>query len=106
MATLSQGIVVTWGGTAFTEVVDLQASYGGSSPKGRSAIWSDEAGSVSVVCLGAVNVSNAMYGTRNDIAISGGGISLTCKAIYEGWSASPEVNGVTRYSVNFRLLDG
>ena len=106
MATLSQGITVTWGSTTFKEVTDLQVSYGGSSPKGRSVIWTDEAGSVSVSCLGSDNVATAQWGKRDDLEIAGGGVSLTCKAIYEGWTAAPELNGVTRYTVTFKLLDG
>jgi hypothetical protein len=31
---------------------------------------------------------------------------LTSKAVYEGLSVAPELNGVTRYTVTFRLLDG
>jgi hypothetical protein len=31
---------------------------------------------------------------------------LTCTAVYEGVNVAPELNGVTRYTVTFRLLDG
>lgn len=106
MATLSQGITVTWGSTTFKEVTDLQVSYGSSSPVGRSVIWSGDAGTVSVSCLGGDNVSTEQWGKRDGLTISGGGVSLTCKAIYEGWTAAPELNGVTRYTVTFKLLDG
>lgn len=106
MASYSTGIAVTWGGSPFSEVTGLSWSYGGGTPKGRSVVWSDELGSVSIECLGSANVSSAQYGVRNDLAISGGGQSLTCKALYESVAVSSELNGVTRYSVTFKILDG
>lgn len=105
MATYSIGIAATWGGTAFTEVVDLSWSYGGSLPKGRNDRWTDELGTVSVTCLGSANTSTGEYGQRKQISISGGGATLTHYAVWEGLSVTPELNGVTKYTVTFRLVD-
>lgn len=105
MATYSTGISATWNGVAFAEVTDLAWSYGGGPPKGRDVIWTDEAGSVSITTLSDTNVSTSQYGIRGDLVLSGGGQSLTSKAVYEGFSVQPERNGVTRFTVNFRLLD-
>lgn len=106
MATYSTGITASFGATTFTEVTDLSWTYGGSLPKGRDSAWTDEVGNVSLTCLGSAGVSTANYGTRGDLTISGGGSGLTCKAVYEGLNVAPELNGVTRYTVTFRLLDG
>ena len=106
MATYSTGITATWGGVAFAEVTGLSWTYGGGSPKGRSVIWSDELGSVSVECLGAANISTAEYGLRKQLVISGGGQSLTAYALYESVGVASQVNDVTRYSVTFKILDG
>ena len=106
MATYSTGISVTFDGTAFAEVTDLSWNYGGAMPKGRSSTWTDDLGGVSVSCLGTANITTAKYGTRADLVVSGGGASLTHKAVYESLSVAPELNGVTRYAVTFRLLDG
>ena len=106
MATLSTGITVRWGNTYFDEVTDVQWSYGGGPPKGRSLVWTDELGSVAVSCLGTANISTVNYGQRDDVTIAGGGADLTMKARYESLSVSPELNGVTRYTVTFKLLDG
>ena len=106
MATYSTGISVTWGGVAFTEVTAAAPSYAGGPSKGRSVVWTDEAGTCTVECLGSSNVSSAEYGLRKQLVISGGGVSLTSYAIYLGFTQTPELNGVTRYSVSFRLLDG
>lgn len=106
MATYSTGITATWGGTPFAEIVGLQWSYGGGSPKGRSAVWSDELGSVSIECLGSANASTSEYGQRKQLVISGGGQSLTTYALYESVSVASELNGVTRFSVTLKILDG
>lgn len=105
MATYSQGTSITWGGSAFQEVVGLQWQYGGGAPKGRSVAWTDDAGSVTVECLGGANTSTSEYGLRKQLVISGGGSSLTVYAYWEGISVTHELNGVTRYSVTFKILD-
>ncbi|HSG20249.1 MAG TPA: hypothetical protein VLA31_05715 [Burkholderiaceae bacterium] len=108
MATYSTGVTVSWGGTPFTEVTDLQWSYGGGMPKGRGTgdfRWTDEAGTLSVTCLGAANVSTAEWGLRRQLVVSGGGSSLTSWAVCESVGVAYEVNGVTRYTVTFKLLD-
>jgi hypothetical protein len=106
VASYSQNVSVTWGGTPFTEVVGLDWQVGGSAPKGRSVAWTDDVGTVTVATLGTANVSTAEYGSRKDLAISGGGQSLTSKAVWESLSVANEVNGVTRFTVTFKLLDG
>ncbi len=106
MATYSTGITATWGTATFTEVTDLAWTYGGSLPKGRDSTWTDEVGNVTLTCLGSVGIATGNYGLRNDLTITGGGAALTCKAVYEGLNVAPEVNGVTRYTVTFRILDG
>lgn len=105
MAQYSQGVSVTWGGVAFSEVVGLDWQYG-STPKGRSVEWTDAAGTVSVVSLGAANTSISEYGLRKVLVISGGGQYLTSYAVWESLDVANEVNGVTRYTVTFKLLDG
>lgn len=105
MATISSGITATWGGTTFTEVVDLSWSYGGALPKGRNDRWTDELGEVSITCLGTANTSTSEYGHRKTIAITGGGASLTHHAVWEAMSVAPELNGVTKYTITFRLVD-
>jgi hypothetical protein len=106
VATYSTGITATFGSTTFTEVTDLAWTYGGALPKGRSTPWTDDVGSVSLTCLGTAGVTTTNYGVRNDLTITGGGANLTSKAVYEGLSVAPELNGVTRYTVTFKILDG
>jgi hypothetical protein len=104
VATYSTGITVTWGGVAFVEITDLSWSYGGAN-KGRAVPWTDEAGTVTVTCLGSANTSVTEFGLRKQLVISGGGQSLTNYAVWESLSVAPELNGVTRFTVTFKLLD-
>jgi len=106
VAAYSHGVGVTWGGSAFSEIVGLDWTYGGGAPKGRSVEWTDEAGSVSVTTLAGANTSTGEYGLRKQLVISGGGQSLTVQAVWESLSVANEVNGVTRYTVTFKILDG
>ncbi len=106
MATPSTGITVTFGSITFAEVTGLSWTYGGSLPKARSSTWTDDVGSVTVQTLGAAGMSTGNYGQRNDLTITGGGSTLTHKAVFQGLSVAPELNGVTRYSATFKLLDG
>jgi hypothetical protein len=105
VATLAQGITVTWDGTSFQEVTDLQWTYGGGPAKGRSVPWTDDLGSVQISCLGTANMTTANYGLRREVVINGGGAGLTHKAVFESLSVTPELNGVTKYTVTLKLLD-
>lgn len=106
MATPSTGVSATWEGVAFVEVYDLSWSWGGGLPKGRSVIWTDDAGSVTLSCYGTANVSTANYGQRGQLSLSGGGASLTTPAVFESLSVQYGLNDVTRFTVTFKILDG
>lgn len=106
MATHSSGITATWGGVAFTEIVSLSWTYGGGPAKGRSAVWTDDLGTVSITCLGAANMLTAEYGLRKSLVLAGGGQSLTAYCVCDSLTVTPELNGVTRYTISLRILDG
>ena len=106
MAKYSQSVSVTWNGVAFTEVVGLSWTFAGGSSKGRNVVWTDDAGTCSVECLGAANTSTDNYGKRAAISISGGGQTLTGFAVWESLSVASQVNDVTRYTVTLKFLDG
>jgi hypothetical protein len=110
MATYSTGITATWGGVAFPEVYELGLPLYGSVRKDRSASgmspgWSDEVGDISIASYNTTNMSLAEYGTRKELTVSGGGVSLTFNAVCTGVSATPQLNGVTRYTFTAKLLD-
>jgi len=110
MATYSTGISASWGGVAFSEVYELGLPIYGSVRKDRSISglstgWSDEVGDVSVSAYGSDNMTLSQYGQRKVLSISGGGVSLTFNAVCTGVSATPQLNGVTRYTFTAKLLD-
>lgn len=106
MATYSTGIVVAWNGVTFAQVQGLSWTFGGGPAKGRSVPWTDDCGSVTLTCLAGAGIDSSNYGVRGDLSISGGGAVLTTKAVYESVGVAYELNGVERYSVTFKILDG
>lgn len=103
MAIYSTGISVAFASSSATEVTDLSWQWGNGLPVGRGSNYTPNVGTVTVGCFGAV--STASYGVRGSLTISGGGMNLTCTAVCTGVSATAELNGVTRYTVTFQILD-
>lgn len=103
MATYSTGISATWGTVTLTEITGLAWTYGGENV-GRSANFNPQPGSVSVTAFGTVP-GIGVVGNRETLTITGGGMNLTQNAALASVSAAAELNGVTRYSVEFTLLD-
>lgn len=110
MATYSTGVTASWGGISFSEVYDISLPLFGSVRKDRSTStetpgWTDEIGTISISAFGTHNMTSAQYGTRKVLAVSGGGVSLTYPAVCTGVGATPELNGLTRYTFTAKLLD-
>lgn len=110
MAIVSSGITATWGGVSFTEVYELGLPLYGSARKDRAVSatttgWTDEVGDVSISAYGTHNMNTVEYGQRKQLAVTGGGVSLTLNAVCTAVSATPELNGVTRYTFTAKLLD-
>lgn len=109
MATYATGITAKWNSTTlvtFQEVTDLSWSFGGGPAKGRDVIWTDDVGTLTLTCLGEEGISTGNYGLKGTLEVAANGADLTCQAVYEGLSVNYELNGVERYTVTFRLLDG
>ena len=100
MAIYSQGCSVSFEGATFTEVTSVQLDVGGGMPIGRGTAYAPSGGSVTVEALGGTYE----YGAYGQLSISGGGISLTSKAVCTGVSATAAANDVTRYSVTFDII--
>ena len=110
MATYSTGLSASWDGTDFTEVFDLSVQLASGDRKDRASVasstgWTDEAGTVSVSAYGVSNMDSFQFGARKPLVLSGGGVSLTVNAVCTGVSATPQLNGVTRYTFTAKLLD-
>lgn len=110
MATLSTGISATWGGVPFQEVYDIATSIGGNVRKDRAITasfqgWTDEVGDVSISAFGTANMTLDQYGQRKQLVLTGGGLALTFNAVCTSAVATPQLNGVTRYTFTAKLMD-
>ncbi len=101
MAIPCQGITITWGGTAFSEVVSFAYTYGGNSIGRERA----EVGTASIACLGTANTSITHHGERRQLVATGGGHNLTIDAIWQSVDASATRNDVTSFAITFRLVE-
>lgn len=103
MATYSTGVAASFGGSALSEVVGLSWNWGSGHSRGRSLNWKPVLGRVQVEMLGFAATSR--YGQRGTLAVTGGGVNLTCTAVCTDLSVAAEVNGVARYTYTFDIMD-
>lgn len=104
MATYSTGISATWGSVTFTEITGLSWTYGGENVLRGAGLFNFSHGSVSLVALGTTPTI-ANIGQRNTLTITGGGVGLTIKAVCKSVSVAPELNNVTRTTVEFDIFE-
>lgn len=104
MANVCTGVSVTWCSTALGEVTEIDVSVGGSLPLGRDSTFSVDAGTITLKCLSTAALGLSQYGIQGDLAITGGGLTLTHKAICQTLTLSGRVNDVARYGATFKLV--
>lgn len=107
MAQYSTGITATWNTLSFKEVQSLSWNWGGARQDrglGTASGWTPEPGSVTLACLGLDNISSTNVGLCHGLTITGGAMTLSCKAVFESVSAQAELNGITRYNVTLKIL--
>jgi hypothetical protein len=103
MATECAGVTASWNSTDFGEVVEIKVNAGGSLPLARASTWAFDVGTIDISCLSTANVSLAQYGKKATLAISGGGLTFSTKAICERVQLSGRVNDIARYAVTFKI---
>ena len=103
MATECAGVTASWNSTNFGEVVEIKVNAGGSMPLARASTWTLDAGTIDISCLSNANVSLAQYGKKATLAISGGGLTFSTKAVCERVQLSGKVNDIARYAVTFKI---
>lgn len=107
MAFYSTGITATWNGYTFLELVSLDISWSGPREDRSSASssgWIAQGGKVTLVSY-VLAASLADYGKIGTLTLSGGGMNYSGPAMMDGISVTPELNGVTRYSVTLSTID-
>ena len=105
MATYSTGMTVTWGSHTFAEITSIDIDRYGDLSRGRSVDWNDSAGTVKITTLSATGVGSANWNQKKALAVSGGSMNLAVDALYMGFSAAAELNGVTKFTVEFKILE-
>jgi hypothetical protein len=103
MANECAGVTASWNSTNFGEVVEIKVNAGGSLPLARASTWAFDVGTIDISCLSTANVSLAQYGKKATLAISGGGLTFSTKAICERVQLSGKVNDIARYAVTFKI---
>jgi hypothetical protein len=104
MATVCTGVSVTWASVDLGEVTEIDVNVGGSLPLGRDSTFSVDAGTITLKCLSTAAIGLSQYGLQGTLAITGGGLTLTHKAICQTLTLSGRVNDVARYGATFKLV--
>lgn len=104
MANVCTGVSVTWASVILGEVTEIDVSVGGSLPLGRDSTFSVDAGTISLKCLSTAAIGLSQYGLQGTLAITGGGLTLTTKAICQTLTMTGRVNDVAKYGATFKLV--
>jgi hypothetical protein len=104
MAIYCAGLTVTWNSVPLGEVVDLKVVNGGSLPLGRDSTYSVDAGSIEIACLSTAAISSGQRGLKASLAISGGGMDFTTKAVCQTLQLVGKVNDIARYTGTFKIV--
>ena len=103
MATYATGVTATWDSVNFGEVTELRVTHGGSMPLARGSTWALDLGTIEIACLTTANISTDKYGRRAAVAIAGGELDYSGKAVLERFTLQGVVNDVSRYGVTLRI---
>jgi hypothetical protein len=104
MAGYCTGVAVSYRGTALGEVSEFRINAGGSLPIGRDSTFAVDAGTVEVSSLATAAMKLSEYGTKGLLSFSGGGLTVTTKAICQTLDISAKVNDVYRLKSTFRIV--
>jgi hypothetical protein len=109
MANVCTGVSVTFNSVALGELTEITTNIGGGLPLGRGSTvanvqpWAFDAGTIDIKCLSSAQISIATYGKKATLDISGGGLTVTTKAICQSLQMAGKVNDVARYSATFKI---
>jgi hypothetical protein len=107
VATESTGIEIRWNGVLFREVTGYSISFSGPREDRNPAAapgWIGAGGKVTVECL-ELPVAIDKYGVLGTLIATGGGVSWNGPAFLDGMTVTPELNGVTRYTLTLSTVN-
>lgn len=110
MAIPCQGFTFTWGGSALSEVRELDADLFGGLPHGRTTTWTPEGGEVRLLGFSIANLATSDYGNRRRLIItaptpSGTLTVFDADCIYQGANIRAAANDAVRFAYTFRVQD-
>ena len=103
MANVCTGVTVMFNSIVLGEVTEITTNIGGSLPLGRGSAWAFDMGTIDIKCLSSAQISIATYGRKATLAITGGGLTLTTKAVCQSLQIAGKVNDVARYAATFKI---
>jgi hypothetical protein len=103
MANVCTGVSVTFNSVALGELTEINVNVGGSLPLARASAWAFDMGTIDIKCLSSEQISIATYGKKATLDISGGGLTVTTKAICQSLQMAGKVNDVARYAASFKI---
>jgi hypothetical protein len=98
------GVNAFWNGAALGLVTDIDVNVGGSLPLGRDSTFAVDAGTISFKCLSTAAIGLSQYGLQGTLDITGGGLTMTHKAICQTLTMTGRVNDVAKYGAVFKLV--
>jgi hypothetical protein len=108
MAGYCTGVTVNWRGNAIGEVSEFRVGAGGSLPQSRGVSggkpWSLDAGTVELASFSTAAMNLSEYGMKGLLSFTGGGLTLTTKAICQTLDITGKVNDVYRLKSVFRIV--
>jgi hypothetical protein len=108
MAGYCTGVTVNWRGTEIGEVSEFRVGAGGGLPLARGVSggkpWAIDAGTVELASFSTAAMKLSEYGTKGLLSFSGGGLTLTTKAICQTLDIAGKVNDVYRLKSVFRIV--
>ena len=107
MATYSTGISATYGARVFKEITNVEVTVQSGPDRARAANehWTDNNGGATFTTLDQGDVGGHVWGAVDDLIIDGGAMSINAQAMYDGFTAVSELNGVTKYTISFKFLE-
>ena len=104
MANVCTGVSVTWNSIALGELTEITTNIGGGLPLARASAWAFDAGTIDIKCLSSAQISISTYGKKATLAITGGGLAVSTKAICQSLQMAGKVNDVARYAATFKIV--
>lgn len=107
MANYSTGMSATFGARVFSQITNVEVTVQSGPDRARAANahWTDNNGGATFTTLEKGDLGGDVWGAVDDLIIDGGAMAINAQAMYDGFTAVSELNGVTKYTISFKFLE-